>query len=86
MAELWQIHKGRNLEYDNKWQEAADYWDSIGHKEDAKTCRVIVESNNAGDEFRRLNEICPICSIVSLREVINCPNCNVIKSKANKIS
>jgi len=42
----------RQMELLGEWETAAQYWEKLGRMEDANACRLIVESNKAGDEYR----------------------------------
>jgi rubrerythrin len=79
---LYYLAKKEELK--GNWEEAYKLWKMIGSKEDANAVKMIIDANAAGDEFRRLNEICPVCNIVSLKESETCPNCKVIKAKVKK--
>jgi len=61
------------------WEEAKKYWRLLKSQQDVDACQMIIDAIKAGDEFRMLNESCPVCKVVSSKHTKNCPSCNVDK-------
>lgn len=83
-SDLNNYFRAKKYERAGEWSKARELWKAMGRTGDVAAIDMILESTAMGDEYRRLNESCPVCSVVSLKETTNCPNCNINKSWKTK--